>query len=170
MDNNNKKDKAKKKKSSLTKYKKQLEEKEKEIQELKDKYLRLMAEFENYKKRVVKEKEELRNTGSENVMLALLPVLDDFDRAKAMAEDPNTQESFSEGVQLVYDKLFSALKSQGLEKYDSTGEEFNPEEHEAIAEIPVENEEHKGKIIDTVEKGYKLKGKIIRYPKGVVGK
>jgi len=169
---NNKQDKekGKKKRSPFSKYKKLLEEKENELKELEDKYIRLIAEFENYKKRVFKEKEDLRNTGSENAMLALLPVLDDFDRAKVLSDDENSPENFTEGVELVYDKLFSTLKSKGLEKYDCTGQEFNPEEHEAIAEIPVQDEEQKGKIIDTVEKGYKLNGKIIRYPKVVVGK
>ncbi len=159
-----------KRKSPFTKYKTQLEEKNKEIKELEDKYLRLFAEFENYKKRVRKEKEELISTASESTLSAILPVLDDFDRAKILSDDDNSPEHFTEGVSLVYEKIFSILKSKGLEKMDSLGHDFNPELHEAVAEIPVDEEDKKGKIIDVVENGYTLNGKIIRYPKVVVGK
>ncbi|HHH55026.1 MAG TPA: nucleotide exchange factor GrpE [Bacteroidetes bacterium] len=164
---NNKK--TSKRKSPVTKYKEQLEEKNQEIKELEDKYLRLFAEFENYKKRVRKEKEDLIATASENVLNAILPVLDDFDRAKKLSDDENSPEHFTEGVELVYDKLFSILKNKGLEKMDSLGKDFDPELHEAVAEVPVE-EDKKGKIIDVIENGYTLNGKIIRYPKVVVGK
>ncbi len=164
---NNKK--TSKRKSPVTKYKEQLEEKNQEIKELEDKYLRLFAEFENYKKRVRKEKEDLIATASENVLNAILPVLDDFDRAKKLSDDENSPEHFTEGVELVYDKLFSILKNKGLEKMDSLGKDFDPELHEAVAEVPVE-EDKKGMIIDVIENGYTLNGKIIRYPKVVVGK
>ena len=150
--------------------KKQLEETKSELKEIEDKYLRLFAEFENYKKRVRKENEVLISTASENVMKALLPVLDDFDRAKKVSDDENTEEKFSEGVSLVYEKLLSTLRLLGLEKTECTNSDFNPEEHEAIAELPAGDESMKNKIIDTVEKGYKLNSKIIRYPKVVVGK
>jgi molecular chaperone GrpE len=159
-----------KRKSPFSKYKKELEEKNQELKELEDKYLRLFAEFENYKKRVSKEKSELIETASENVLNAILPVLDDFDRAKKLSDDENSPEHFTEGVELVYNKLFSILGSKGLERMNSINKEFDPEEHEAVAEIPVEDEKQKGKIIDVVENGYKLNGKIIRYPKVVVGK
>ena len=162
--------KNKKKKSPISKYKEIIKEKDEQIKELEDKYLRLFAEFENFKKRMRKENLNLISTASEEVMKAILPVLDDFDRAKLMAEDENSPENFSEGVHLVYDKLFSVLKSKGLIPEDSTGEDFDSEKHEAIAEIPVPDESKKGKIIDTVEKGYRLNDKIIRYPKVVVGK
>ncbi len=166
----NNKEKEKKRKSPFFKYKETIKEKDEQIKELEDKYLRLFAEFENFKKRMRKENLNLISTASEEVMKAILPVLDDFDRAKLMHEDENSPENFTEGVKLVYDKLFSVLASKGLVAEDSTGEEFDSEKHEAIAEIPVTDEAQKGKIIDTVEKGYKLKDKIIRYPKVVVGK
>lgn len=159
-----------KKRITLTSAKKQLEEAKNELKEIEDKYLRLFADFENYKKRVRKENELLINTASENVMKALLPVLDDFDRAKNVSDDQNSEEKFSEGVTLVYEKLFSTLRSLGLEKTECTNTEFNPEEHEAIAELPASDESMRNKIIDTVEKGYRLNSKIIRYPKVVVGK
>lgn len=168
--NKEKEKEKKKRKSPFFKYKQTIKEKEEQIKELEDKYLRLFAEFENFKKRMRKENEILISTASEGVMKSILPVLDDFDRAKSMSEDDNSTEQFSEGVTLVYDKLFSVLKAKGLTAEESNGIDFDPEVHEAIAEIPVTDEAQKGKIIDTVEKGYKLNDKIIRYPKVVVGK
>lgn len=142
----------------------------KENQELKDKYLRLYAEFDNFKKRTVKEKLDLMKTASADTIKALLPVLDDFDRAKKNAEDENTQESFSEGVSLVYQKLYAALQAKGLQPMDSNEQPFDPELHEAVTEIPAPTEAMKGKIIDTIERGYLLNDKIIRHAKVVVGK
>lgn len=143
---------------------------QKENQELKDKYLRLYAEFENYKKRTLKEKLDLMRTASSDTIKALLPVLDDFDRAKKNADDENTQETFSEGVTLVYNKLYSALKSKGLQPMESTGKPFDPELHEAVTEIPAPSDDMKGKVVDTIEKGYHLNDAIIRHAKVVVGK
>lgn len=148
----------------------QLEKVKAEHAALKDKYLRLFAEFDNYKKRTVKERLELMKTASSDTMQVLLPVLDDFDRAKKNADDENTQEVFSEGVALVYHKLYSALESKGLRPMETNGQDFDPELHEAITEIPAPSEDMKGKIIDTVERGYFLNDKIIRYAKVVVGK
>ena len=138
--------------------------------ELKDKYLRLFAEFDNYKKRTIREKIELMNTAAGDTMAALLPVLDDFDRAKKIAEDENTMETFSDGVRLVYHKLYQILKQKGLEPMETNGELFDPELHEAFTEMPAPSDEMKGRIIDTIERGYKLKDKIIRHAKVVVGK
>ncbi|MBX2873803.1 MAG: nucleotide exchange factor GrpE [Saprospiraceae bacterium] len=143
---------------------------EKQNAELKDKYLRLYAEFDNFKRRTVKEKLELMRTAAQDTMTALLPVLDDFDRAKKNAEDDKTTEVFTEGIQLVYQKLYSVLTQKGLEPMESTGEVFDPELHEALTEIPAPSEDMKGKIIDTIEKGYKLGDKIIRHAKVVTGK
>jgi molecular chaperone GrpE len=140
-----------------------------EVAELKDKYIRLLAEFENFRKRTVREKMDLISTAAENTITALLPVLDDFDRAKKSADDENTNEVFSEGVSLVYEKLYSILKSNGLGEIESTGLPFDVEEHEAITEIPAPDDSLKGKVVDTVEKGYKLNDKIIRHAKVVVG-
>ncbi|MFK7808490.1 MAG: nucleotide exchange factor GrpE [Saprospiraceae bacterium] len=145
-------------------------EKEQEIGELKDKYIRLMAEFDNYKRRTIKEKISLMDTAGEKTISSLLPVLDDFDRAKKNAEAENSTEPFTEGVNLVYNKLYTTLQQQGLAKMDSNGKEFDPELHEAVTEIPSPTDDLKGKVIDTIEAGYTLKEKIIRYAKVVVGK
>ncbi len=141
-----------------------------ELAELKDKYIRMMAEFDNYKKRTVRERIDLMNTAAKDTMSAILPVLDDFDRAKKNADDDGSTEVFTEGVNLVYNKLYSVLQQRGLKPMESTGETFDPEFHEALTEIPAPTEEMKGKVIDTIEKGYLLKDKIIRYAKVVVGK
>jgi len=148
----------------------QLEEKEAENLESKDKHLRLYAEFENFRKRTNKERLELMGTAAESTIKKLLPVLDDFDRAKTSADNDDSVEQFSEGVQLVYDKLKSTMATLGLEAMESTHEVFDPEVHEAITDIPAPTDELKGKVIDTIEKGYKLNDKIIRYAKVVVGK
>lgn len=147
-----------------------LEETQVELDEAKDKYLRLFAEFENYKKRNTKERIELMKTAAQDTIVAILPVLDDFDRAKKSAEDENTEEVFSEGVKLVYEKLYKVLGGKGLKTMDTDGEVFDPELHEAITEIPAADDSMKGKIVDTVEKGYFLNDKIIRFAKVVVGK
>ena len=138
--------------------------------ELSDKYLRLSAEFQNYKRRTAKEKMDLIQTAGRDVIKVLLPVLDDFDRAKKAADADNSVEAFSEGVQLVYEKLNRVLEQKGLKALDTDGEVFNADFHEALTEIPAPTEELKGKIIDTIEKGYSLNDKIIRYAKVVVGK
>ncbi len=145
-------------------------EKDQEIGELKDKYIRLLAEFDNYKRRTIKEKMDLMDTAAKSTISALLPVLDDFARAKANAESGESKEPFSEGVMLVYNKLHTTLEQRGLAAMESNGTDFDPEFHEAITEIPAPTEEMKGKVIDTVETGYTLKDKIIRYAKVVVGK
>jgi molecular chaperone GrpE len=147
-----------------------LAEKEQEIGELKDKYIRLLAEFENYKRRTIKERMELMDTAAQSTIVAMLPVLDDFDRAKTNAESKDSKEPFSEGVMLVYNKLYTILLQKGLKPMDSNGVDFDPEYHEAITEIPAPVEGMKGKVVDTVERGYMLKDKIIRYAKVVVGK
>ncbi len=139
-----------------------------ELEESKDKYLRLFAEFDNFKKRSVKERFDLLKSAAQETISALLPVLDDFDRAKKSAENGN--EVFPEGVQLVYSKLYGILEHKGLKPMESTGSDFDPEWHEAITDIPAPSEEMKGKVIDTIEKGYLLNDKIIRYAKVVVAK
>lgn len=143
---------------------------ESEIQELRDKYLRLFAEFDNFKKRSLKEKIEMSKMAGQEVIQALLPVLDDFDRARKVALSAETQDSFSEGVDLVYQKLYSTLQQQGLKEMDMSSGEFDPELHDAIADIEVQDPAQKGKIIDTIEKGYFLNDKIIRHAKVIVGK
>lgn len=148
-----------------------IEEDDLEIQlaEAKDKYLRLFAEFENFKKRNIKERMALISSASQDTLSSLLPILDDFDRAKKSAEDDANDEVFPEGVNLVYQKLYKTLENKGLNKMDTNGELFDPEIHEAITKIPAPNDEMKGKIMDTIEPGYKLNDKIIRHAKVVVG-
>jgi len=158
------------KKESKAELQNQLVETQQELGEAKDKYLRLYAEFDNYKKRTLKEKLDFMKTASSESIKALLPVLDDFGRAKKSAEDESSEEHFSDGVNMIYTKFLTILHNLGLEEMATDGEVFDPEYHEAITEIPAPNEEMKGKIIDTVEKGYTLKEKIIRHAKVVVGK
>jgi molecular chaperone GrpE len=141
-----------------------------ELDEVKDKYLRLLAEFDNYKKRTTKERLDLITSASKETLVAMLPIADDFDRAKKASEAENSTEQFSEGVTLVYNKFFSIMESKGVKAMDSTGQSFDAEQHEAITEIPAFTPEMVGKVIDTVEKGYYLNDKIIRYAKVVVGK
>jgi molecular chaperone GrpE len=138
--------------------------------ELQDKYIRTIAEFDNFRRRTLKERLELMNTAARDTIQALLPALDDFDRVKTAGELPNSPEPFGEGIKLVYHKLYNILHAQGLEPMESNGQPFDAEFHEAITEIPAPAEDLKGKVIDTLEKGYKLKDKMIRYAKVVVGK
>jgi molecular chaperone GrpE len=138
--------------------------------ETKDKYLRLLAEFDNFKKRTVREKMDFMRSAAQDTMSALLPVLDDFDRAKKAADSNDKGDLFNEGVGLVYQKLYTTLKQKGLKPMETDGQPFDPELHEALTEIPAPAEELKGHIVDTVEKGYWLNDKIIRHAKVVVGK
>ena len=136
----------------------------------KDKFLRLFAEFENYKRRTTKERIELFSTASEEVMISLLPILDDFDRASAEIEKDKDNEIFK-GVLLIKNKLFDSLKSKGLALIEvNKGDGFNADNHEAVTQIPAPTKDMEGKIIDVIEKGYKLGEKVIRYPKVVIGK
>lgn len=136
----------------------------------KDKYLRLFAEFENYKKRTSKERIELFRTANQELMTAVLPVLDDFERALTHIEEDKEAEELRKGVFLIYQKLISTLEQKGLTKIEvKSGDVFDPETHQAITQIPAPSDDLKGKIIDCVEKGYKLGDKIIRHPKVVVG-
>lgn len=136
----------------------------------KDKFLRLFAEFENYKRRTAKERIELFSTASEEVMVSLLPVLDDFDRASVEIEKDKENETLK-GILLIKNKLFDSLKSKGLSLVEiSKGDDFNADDHEAVTQIPAPSKNMQGKIIDIIEKGYKLGDKVIRYPKVVIGK
>ena len=136
----------------------------------KDKFLRLFAEFENYKRRTAKERIELFSTASEEVMISLLPVLDDFDRASIEIEKDKENEILK-GIVLIKNKLYDSLKSKGLSLIEiNKGDEFNADYHEAVTQIDSPDKNMKGKIIDIIEKGYKLGEKVIRYPKVVIGK
>jgi len=140
------------------------------IQAEKDKFLRLFAEFENYKKRTTRERIELFKTAGQEVMTSLLPVVDDFERALSHIEENKETEELRKGVLLIYQKLYNTLEQKGLSKVETNaGDTFDAEIHEAITQIPAPSKDLKGKVIDCVEKGYKLGDKIIRYPKVVIG-
>jgi len=142
---------------------------EEELAKEKDKFLRLFAEFENYKKRTSKERIELFKTANQEVLLAMLPVLDDFDRAMTQISK-SEDENLIKGVELIHEKLKSTLVSKGLEQLEiHTGDTFDADFAEAITQIPAPSDDLKGKIVDVIEKGYKLGDKIIRFPKVVIG-
>jgi len=139
--------------------------------ELNDKYLRLYSEFDNYRKRTQKERIELSKTASEDIILSLLPVLDDLERAlvSTLKSSEGLEVVPKEGLQLIYQKFNSLLAQKGLEVIPSIGEAFDVDFHHALTNIPAPSEDLKGKVVDEVEKGYKLHGKVIRYSKVVVG-
>ncbi len=140
-----------------------------ELQKEKDKFLRLFAEFENYKKRTSKERIDLFKTAGQDIMQSMLPVLDDFDRALKEIEK-SADKDVLKGVELIHNKLRETLKSKGLSEVEvAAGDVFNADDHEAITQIPAPSDELKGKIVDVIEKGYKLGDKVIRFPKVVTG-
>ena len=140
-----------------------------DLDEQKDKYLRLAAEFDNYKRRSSKERIELIQTAGKEVIISMLQVLDDCDRAEKQMQETNDIDQVKEGVQLVFNKLRKTLQAQGLKAMESLNTDFDVEKHEAITEIPVD-ENLKGKVVDEIEKGYYLNDKLIRFAKVIVGK
>ncbi len=142
---------------------------EEEIATLKDKYLRQVAEFDNYRKRTLKEKVELIQNGGEKVLSALLPVLDDLDRALDNINKSDDVATLKEGVELIIDKMYKTLASQGLKKMETIGQEFDTDFHEAVALIPATEEVQKNHVMDCVQAGYLLGEKVIRHAKVVVG-
>ncbi|NTW33166.1 MAG: nucleotide exchange factor GrpE [Bacteroidetes bacterium] len=155
-----------------------IEEKEKGVKEptseekcgiLNDKLLRLHAEFDNYRKRTIKERIELSKTASEDVIKSLLPVIDDMERAIKSQETNTEANAMIEGICLIYQKLKNILSQKGVEEINATGETFNTDFHEALSNIPAECDDMKGKVVDVLEKGYMLNGKVIRFAKVVVG-
>ncbi|MBR4638007.1 MAG: nucleotide exchange factor GrpE [Bacteroidales bacterium] len=158
-----------KEKAKVQELEAELEKLKAEKAELNDRFLRLFSEFDNYKKRVSKEKLDLIATASEKVIVNLLPVIDDFERAIAANEKADNIDSIKEGFNLIYNKLLQMMKRFDVEEIQAKGEEFNTDFHEAVTHFPVQKEEDKGKVIDVTEKGYKLKDKVIRYAKVVVG-
>ncbi len=141
-----------------------------ELTELKDKYLRLMAEFDNFRKRTARERIQERASAAESTIRTILPAVDDFDRAKATADNPANDEAFSVGVEMVYSKLKRSLESLGVKAMESTGQNFDADLHEAFTEIPAASPELAGKVVDTIEPGYFLNDKLIRHAKVVIGK
>ena len=174
------KEEAKEKKGFLkkgtNKEKARIEELEKKVEELenkaakdKDDYIRLMAEFDNYRRRTSQEKLELVSMASTDTIKGLLPVLDDCERALKVLMESNDSDAAKEGTELIYNKLMSYLKTKGLAVIEAMGQEFDTDLHEAVAQFPVQEEAQKGKVFDVVQTGYTLNGKVIRFAKVVVG-
>ncbi len=141
-----------------------------ELQEQKDKYLRLFAEFDNFKRRTAKERIELMQTAGKEVITSMLDVLDDSERAEKQIQSATDLSQVKEGVQLVFNKIRTTLQNQGLKAMESINTEFDVEKHEAITEIPAPTPDLRGKVVDEVAKGYYLNGKLIRFAKVIVGK
>lgn len=141
---------------------------EQQIADWKDKYLRQAAEFDNYRKRVVKEKSELILNGGQKVMQAILPIIDDFERASANMDKMEDVSAAKEGVQLIIDKFLKLLASEGLKPIDAVGQPFDVDFHEAVAMVPAQQDDQKGKVIDCIQTGYMLNDKVIRHSKVAV--
>lgn len=146
----------------------ELEATREELEKQKKEYLFLMAEFDNYRKRVLKEKADLMKNAAERTLLELLPIVDDFERGLAAAESSDAA-AILEGMSIIYNKLIKYLESNGVKAMDSTGAQFDADLHEAIAIVPAPAEDLKGKVLDTVQKGYMINDKVLRYAKVAVG-
>lgn len=155
----------KSKKSSLQKKTEALQEK---YDELNDKYMRLYSEFDNYRKRTAKERIELQKYASREVILDILPVVDDLERAIQSFEEHHLSEEAKKGVELVYGKMVNVLQQKGLKEIDAVEKTFDTDFHEALTNIPAQNKKMKGKVVDVIQKGYTLNGKVIRFAKVVV--
>ncbi len=151
---------------SLTK---QLAEEKEKLEKEKKEYMFLMAEFDNFRKRTLKEKSEIIKNASENVLKGLLPIVDDFERGLDAIKESEGAEAVKEGMVLIYNKLVKFLEQNQVKAIDSTGKAFDPELHEAIAMVPTDDEKLKGKVIDTPTKGYTINDKVLRYAKVAVG-
>lgn len=141
---------------------------EEKVKTYEDKYLRLFSEFDNYRKRTLKEKTELSNFATANLVTDILSVIDDFERALKSFEDNSVDDSIKKGIELVFNKLYKILEQQGLKSIQAEGEIFNTDYHEAVTKIPAEADDMKGKVFDVVQKGYMMHDKVIRYAKVVV--
>jgi molecular chaperone GrpE len=161
---------SKEKKEETSVPKKTVEEElQEKLDAANDKYLRLYSEFDNYRRRTIKERLELSKTASVDVIVDLLPVLDDFERAIKSSEESTDCEAVKEGVKLIYNKMKSGLEKKGLKPIEAIGSGFDTDFHEAITQIPAPSEKEKGKVIDEIERGYLLNDKVIRFSKVVIG-
>lgn len=151
------------------KHEEQVSKLEEQLRDVQEKYLRLSAEFDNYRKRTLKEKADLLKSAGQETITRVLPVLDDFERALASMEEAKDLEAVKSGVDLIYNKLRETLTQQGLKEIPAKGEEFDTDMHEAITKIAAPDESLKGKIVDVLEKGYYLNDKVIRYSKVIIG-
>ena len=159
----------KEKKSKTEELETKILELEDKVAKDKDDYIRLMAEFDNYRRRTSQEKLELVSVASMDTIKGLLPVLDDCERALAVLKESNDSDAAKEGTELIYNKLMTYLKSKGLAVIEAVGQPFDTDLHEAVAQFPVPEEDKKGKVFDVVQTGYTLNGKVIRFAKVVVG-
>ena len=157
------------KKEKIAELEKQVEELKNQVAKDKDDYIRLMAEFDNFRRRTSQEKLELVSVAAMDTIKGLLPVLDDCERAMSVLKDSNDSEAAKEGTELIYHKLLGYLQSKGLAVIEAAGKEFDTDLHEAVAQFPVQDEQMKGKVFDVVQTGYTLNGKVIRFAKVVVG-
>ncbi len=148
---------------------KQLAEEKAKVEKEKKEYLFLMAEFDNFRKRTIKEKGDIIRNAAESAMKGLLPIVDDFERGIEAMKNSDDAEAVKEGMTLIYNKLVKYLEQNGVKPIESTGTDFDPEKHEAIAMVPVDDEKLKGKVIDTPTKGYTINDKVLRYAKVAVG-
>lgn len=164
-----KKESKKEKAHKKSKAEEQLEIVESDLLELKDKHIRLQAEFDNYRKRTLKERMELMKTANENLLINILPVIDDFDRAMQTLDLDEDESHVKSGVKLIYNKFQEFLKQNGVKEIEAKEQSFDTDLHEAITKIPAPSEELKGKIVDVVQKGYFLNDKIIRFSKVIIG-
>ena len=164
-----KKDKKDKSKEQIATLEKKVEEMEAKAAKDKDDYIRLMAEFDNYRRRTAQEKLEIVSMASVETIKGLLPVLDDCERALQVLKDSDDSDAAKEGTELIYNKLMTYLKGKGLAVIEALGQPFDTDVHEAVAQFPVQEEEKKGKVFDVVQTGYTLNGKVIRFAKVVVG-
>lgn len=146
-----------------------LEVANRQIEELKDKYLRTMAEFDNYRKRTLKEKAELILNGGEKAVTAILPIIDDMERAIANGQKSNDPQVLKEGMELIFQKFIKTLETMGVKRIETQDADFNTDEHEAIAMVPGMGDDKKGKVLDCVQTGYKMNDKVIRHAKVAVG-
>lgn len=147
----------------------ELEDARAQIEKEKKEYLFLMAEFDNYRKRVVREKADLVKNAAEKTLLGLLPIVDDFERGLEASKSADSADAIREGMVLIYNKIVKYLESNGVKAMETTGNAFDADLHEAIATVPAPDEEQKGKILDTVQKGYTINDKVLRHAKVVVG-
>ena len=164
-----KKDKKDKCKEQITALEKKVEELEAKAAKDKDDYIRLMAEFDNYRRRTAQEKLDIVSMASVETIKGLLPVLDDCERALQVLKDSDDSDAAKEGTELIYNKLMTYLKSKGLAVIEALGQPFDTDVHEAVAQFPVQEDDKKGKVFDVVQTGYTLNGKVIRFAKVVVG-
>ena len=158
-----------KKKDSKDKIEEEINELRTQLTDLKDKHIRLQAEFDNYRKRTLKEKMDLMKSAGEGVLSNILPIIDDFERALSAFKDVDNDNPLKEGVSLIYSKLNDFLKQNEIQEIDAIGKNFDTDLHEAVTKIPAPSEELKGKVIDVIQKGYLLNGKVIRFAKVVIG-